>query len=67
MRENQGPRTTYWGNLICLTCLTFSRRSCGAPIFTIPEEGSSQPKEIEGEEKQDEEEEIPGRFSDHDQ
>lgn len=64
MRGNQGPRTTFRGNLIYLTCLTFLRRSSGTLIFTIPEEGSSQPKGTEEEEKQNEDEEVPSRFSD---
>lgn len=65
MREDQGPRTPNWGDLICLTCLIFSRRSSGALILTIPEEGSSQPKGTERQDKQDEEE-LPDQFSDHD-
>nr|KAF6359543.1 calcium voltage-gated channel subunit alpha1 F [Myotis myotis] len=42
-----------------------TKRSSGALIFTIPEEGSFQPKGTEGQEKQYEEEEVPGQFSGH--
>nr|XP_026262466.1 voltage-dependent L-type calcium channel subunit alpha-1F isoform X1 [Urocitellus parryii] len=39
------------------------RRSSGVFMFTIPEEGSSQPKETKEQNKQVEEEEIPDRLS----
>ncbi|XP_066212111.1 voltage-dependent L-type calcium channel subunit alpha-1F isoform X4 [Saccopteryx leptura] len=45
---------------------SFHRRSSGALILTIPEEGSFQSKETEGQKKQYEEEEVPGQYSSHD-
>ncbi|EPY72942.1 calcium channel, voltage-dependent, L type, alpha 1F subunit [Camelus ferus] len=42
------------------------RRSSGVLIFTIPEEGSSQPKGAKGQEKQDDQEEVPSQHSGHD-
>ncbi|TEA16940.1 hypothetical protein DBR06_SOUSAS20910048, partial [Sousa chinensis] len=42
------------------------RRSSGVLIFTIPEEGSSQSKATKGQEKQDEQEEVPSQHSGHD-
>ncbi|KAL4695764.1 hypothetical protein H8959_000859 [Pygathrix nigripes] len=39
------------------------RRGSGALIFTIPEEGNSQPKGTRGQDKQDEDEEVPDRLS----
>lgn len=52
-------------DLVCLTCLTFPRRGSGALIFTIPEEGNSQPKGTRGQDKQDEDEEVPDRYTGH--
>ncbi|KAB1253466.1 Voltage-dependent L-type calcium channel subunit alpha-1F [Camelus dromedarius] len=46
--------------------LPFYRRSSGVLIFTIPEEGSSQPKGAKGQEKQDDQEEVPSQHSGHD-
>uniref|UniRef100_A0A8I3WIS2 Synaptophysin n=1 Tax=Callithrix jacchus TaxID=9483 RepID=A0A8I3WIS2_CALJA len=39
------------------------RRGSGALIFTIPEEGNSQPKGTKGQDEKDEEEEVPDRLS----
>lgn len=61
--KDTGPHI--WGYLICLTCLTFPRKSSGVFMFTIPEEGSSQPKETKEQNKKDEEEEIPNRYTGH--
>lgn len=69
-RRNQEPRATQWGDLwgdlVCLTCFTFPRRSSGGFIFTIPEEGSSQPKGNEEQENKDEDEEVPTKDLGHD-
>lgn len=61
--KDSGPHI--WDYLVYLICLTFPRRSSGVFMFTIPEEGSSQPKETKEQNKQDEEEEIPDRYTGH--
>lgn len=67
--RSPGPHTrriVVGGDLVCLTCFTFPRRSSGGFIFTIPEEGSSQLKGNEERENQDKEEEVPTKDSGHD-